>query len=478
MKTTRRNFLATTAIAAGLATTAQAKPWRKSVLEKLRVGVVGFGGRGKGLIGAVNKSQSATLVALADVDQKILGNQDKGRTDLFRSQDFRHLLDRKDIDVIVSATPNHWHALLTVMAVESGKHVYIEKPISYNMFESRAVVVAARRHEKLVQCGFQNRSDNSVRPFFERLNKGEFGKVLSVHGTCYRPRKSIGKLDQPLKIPSHIDYSLWLGPAEEQPIYRPRLHYDWHWDFNTGNGDVGNQGPHEWDMMNWALGDTGTLPTTIRAAGNRFGWNDAGNTPNVMAISGVKDSIPFTFEVMDLKPGCKPPHGRGVGVIVETEKGRFVGGRGGGKFITEDGAKPEEFKRSGGGDPTHIHMQNLFDAILANDRKLLRADCGVASKSSSMAHMANISYRLGNEVQENAVSEGFSSHPTSAAMAKRLLLAPGIFEPKQTGPNAWQLGPQLAYDNASNQFTGESPSQANSMIKRPEERTEFKFPVM
>ena len=466
MLRTRRNFLATTtAAAAGVATAANAKPWRRPVLEKLRVGVVGFGGRGKALINAVNKSESASVVALADVDKKILARQNNERSELFRTGDFRELLDRKDIDIIVSATPNHWHALLTVMSVQAGKHVYIEKPISHNMFESEAIVAAAEKYGKLVQGGFQNRSDSALTGFYARLGAGEFGKVLSIRGTCHRPRTTIGKLEQPLSVPSHIDFSLWLGPAAEQKIYRPRLHYDWHWDFNTGNGDVGNQGPHEWDLMNWALGDTGTLPTKIRAAGNRFGWNDAGNTPNVMMVSGVKDGIPFTFEVMDLKPGCKAPGDQRVGVIIETEKGSFIGGRGSGKFVSSDGAT-EKFKRTSKADPTNVHMQNFFDAVLVNDRSKLRSDCRVAAKSTSMAHMANISYRLGEAADLDQLKDAYSAHELSSELVERVTGAPSIFDPKLKA--SWMLGPELNFENDANKFAQSSAAQANAMMKRKE----------
>ena len=477
MKRTRRNFLATSAIAAGLATSANANPWHRPVLEKLRVGVVGFGGRGRALIDAVNQSKSATVVGLADVDKKILAKQNSEQTDLVRTQDFRNLLDRKDIDIIVSATPNHWHALVTVLSVQAGKHVYIEKPISYNMSESQAVVAAADKYEKVVQCGFQNRSDSSLTGFYDRLTKGEFGKVLSVQGTCYRPRKSIGKLDKPLAVPSHIDYSLWLGPAEDQPIYRPRLHYDWHWDFNTGNGDVGNQGPHEWDLMNWALGDTGTLPSSIQSAGGRFGWNDAGNTPNVMVVAGVKDGVPFTFEVMDLKPGCKPPQGRGVGVIVNTEKGQFVGGRGGGRYIGRDGQR-EDFARKPKQEPTRTHMQNFLDAVQANDRTGLRSDCRVAAKSSSMAHMANISYQLGRKVEQTEISNAFAAESLGSQVAERLLRAPKIFRSNENERFEWMLGPLLSFDNGQGRFVEEKAELANSKMTRRDGRAQFAMPEL
>ncbi len=443
--------------------------------------VVGLRGRGQGLIDAVAASSSAHIVALADVDQKVLAAQSPDDRNLFRTNDFRRILDRPDVDAIVSATPNHWHALLTVWACQAGKHVYIEKPISHNMFESQAVVAAADRSGKLVQCGYQNRSDSGLTDFYQRLQQGEFGKVTSVHGTCHRPRKSIGRLDQPLNIPSHIDYDLWLGPAADQPLYRPNLHYDWHWDFNTGNGDVGNQGPHEWDLMNWALGDNGDLPNTIQVSGNRFGWNDAGNTPNVMACRGTMSGIPFAFEVMDLQPGCQPPHNQAVGVIIETEQGRFVGGRGGGKFIYQDGT-PLTFKRDASQsnqDGTRAHMQNFFDAVLKNDRSLLHSDCRVAARSSSMAHMANISYQLASVDSPKEIRKAIARTPSQRDMIDRLLQANTIYQAKHPGnqDESWRLGPELQFDNESQQFQGPMADQANGKMARTY-RSNFRMPQL
>ena len=448
-------------------------------LEKLRVGVVGFKGRGKGLIDAINQNKNASLVALADVDEEILRSVQSDNRSLVRTDDFRKLLDRKDVDVIASAAPNHWHAMITVLAAQAGKHVYIEKPISHNMFESRAIVAAAERYGKLIQGGFQNRSDSGLMDFFNRLNTGEFGKVKFVHGTCHRPRKSIGKLKKPLVVPKHVNYDLWLGPAAEEQILRPSLHYDWHWDFNTGNGDVGNQGPHEWDMMNWALGDGEDLPEEMRAAGNRFGWEDAGNTPNVMACNGTMNGIPFCFEVMDLRPGCKPPYKQPVGVIVETEMGRFVGGRGGGRYTSKNG-KTESFKRDPANpkqDGTIAHVENFVDAVLTDDRSKLRSDCKVAAKSSSMAHMANISFQLAAASGDEELKAAFAGSEQERNMLERLSQSTEIFakSSKRDVKETWKLGPKLTFDNASQLFKGESAADANQKMTR-EYRSEFLFP--
>ena len=471
--TSRRNFLKGTAVAGSFAIATNAKSYANIVgsNESLQMGVVGFRGRGKALINGIDQAKGAKLVGLCDVDRNVLSDFRAKDKDLIREEDVRELLGRDDIDAIASATPNHWHAIVTCWASDAGKHVYIEKPISHNMMESRKIVEAAQRNQTLIQGGFQNRSDTGLLTFFENLRGGKYGDVVSVHGTCHRQRASIGKLDQALKIPPQVNFDLWLGPASDQPILRPSLHYDWHWDFNTGNGDVGNQGPHEWDMMNWALGDSDNLPKTMIAAGNRFGWNDAGDTPNVMACAGVSNDIPFCFEVMDLKGGRRAPFGRGVGVIIETTQGRFVGGRGGGTFTHQDGTT-EKFKRDqtqAKSDGTPSHMQNFVEAVQAGDRGLLRSDCSIAANSSAMAHMANISFQLGGESSPEKLEAAFGKSVQQRDMLARLRESVMLFNANQDGDGSqvpWLLGPALSFDAAGYQFTGPDSDRANALMTR------------
>ena len=479
----RRTFVQATAAAGGLAWLPSARSYARIAgsNERIRVAAVGFRSRGGALIDAVKREDSAELVALSDADRNVLAARESGNNDLLRTTDARELLERDDIDAIVSATPNHWHALLAILACQAGKHVYMEKPISHNMLESQAIVEAARKNDSVVQCGFQNRSDTGLIPFFDRLNSGEFGDVLSVHGTCYRQRNSIGKRETPLPIPDHIDYGLWLGPAADQPLYRPNLHYDWHWDFNTGNGDVGNQGPHEWDMMNWALGDPERLPVSMVAAGNRFGWKDAGNTPNVMACAGrTADGIPFRFEVMDLKGGGPPPHGKGVGVIVETGKGRFVGGRGGGRFETND-SKTESFSRDEtqkNQDGLQAHIHNFLQAVRKRDPDLLRSECAVAGRSSSMAHMANISYQLGNQGDGNHAADDSFEQPASREMIERLQNSARQYADRNESAQpaeAWLCGARLSFDPQTQQFIDDQAAEANRLMTR-RYRSGFELP--
>ncbi len=480
MITNRRQFVlgVSTAAVGMLSTRTTAKII--GLNEQLRIGVIGFGGRGNELINVIRKQTGARLVALCDADSDVLGRFEPENKELFRTQDFRELLERKDIDAVASATPNHWHTLITMLACQAGKHVYIEKPISHNMFESRQVVAARTKFDRIVQCGFQNRSDSALLPFFEQLHSNVFGKVQHVHGTCHRQRDPIGKLKERLVPPATVDYDKWLGPAADLPILRPRLHYDWHWDFNTGNGDVGNQGPHEWDLMNWALGDTQELPSRICSAGNRFGWNDAGNTPNLMACHGEMNGIPFCFEVVNLKNSIEAPKGVGVGVIIKTEAGVFAGGRGGGKFTFDDG-KVVEFKQDPSlGDSTVSHMKNFIDAIASHDRNLQRSECAVAAKSAAMAHMANVSFLLARNASEAEVQEAFSAQKNAGEMTARLIQAPQQFAKNNanvTVTEQWRLGPVLAFDNPKHAFVGEASQPANERMSR-DYRKNYQLPAV
>lgn len=450
------------------------------VRETIRVGVVGFGGRGKTLIDAVRAVPEMRLAALCDVDAGILAGFEPENRELVRTGKLAELLGRDDIDAVVSATPNHWHALLTMRACLAGKHVYIEKPVSHNVTESFAMAAVARSTGRCVQGGFQNRSDSALLPFYQRLQAGEFGKVLSVHGTCHRPRDPIGRLDKPLQVPPEIDYDQWLGPADDNPIWRPKLHYDWHWDFNTGNGDVGNQGPHEWDLMSWALGDPAALPRSMIAAGNRFGWNDAGDTPNVMACAGTTaDGIPFSFEVMDLRDAGPAPDNVGVGVIIETGAGRFAGGRGGGRFIFADGRelKFDPDPAEPHSDATFAHMRNFAEAVLAGDPALLRSGIATASRSSSLAHIANIAYRTGSTAAADDVREALAQTARTREMADRLIEAPQKFAKAQglALTESWRLGPELRIDPEKRIFLGEHEAAANALLGRTG-RSGFQLP--
>ncbi len=368
--------------------------------EQLRVGFIGLGGRGISLLKQFMGMPNVRLVAVSDPDtlhMERAAQKAGNKPEMIR--DYRKLLERKDIDAVFIASPNHWHALHTIHACQAGKDVYVEKPVSHHIWESRQMVAAAAKYGRVVQAGTQNRSDVGLISAFQYLKEGKLGAIRAVRGLCFKNRASIGKLDAPLVPPATCDYNLWLGPAQDRPIYRPHLHYDWHWDYNTGDGDIGNQGPHEFDLMSWVLGDP-DMPKEVFSYGGRFGWNDAGETANLQIASFELNGVPCIFEVnnMRLAPNRNVEaayKGIRIGIIVTCEGGEFRGGRGGGYVVGPDGKERlAKFPGDAGGG----HMKNFLDAVRSRRTQDLAAPLHLSHKSSAAAHLANISLRSGEQV--------------------------------------------------------------------------------
>ncbi len=445
--------------------------------DDLRLGFIGVGSRGGSLCKQFMAVPGIRIVALSDADSATLdrvGAQiDKKYpgAPVGRHQDFRKLLERKDVDAVVIATPNHWHALMTIMACEAGKDVYVEKPVCHNIFEGRKMVEAARRHKRIVQAGFQNRSDVGLLAAYAWIKEGHIGKLKRVRGLCYRNRASIGKQDSPLQPPATLDYNLWLGPAQDEILYRPKFHYDWHWFWNTGNGDIGNQGPHELDLCQWALDDV-ALPTSVQSFGGRFGWADAGQTPNVqVATFEGGGRAPMVFEVCDmwLKPDLNAsPAFRGirVGVILECEGGEFRGGRGGGDVFDPQGQKIQKFPGDGGKD----HLDGFVRAVRSRNESELRAPLEKAFQSSALAHMANISFRIGKDadkeqMEAQAAAMGETARDAAERFGKQLADWKIDF-----AKEPWRAGPALDFDPATERFKGwpffSDEAKANRYLSR------------
>jgi predicted dehydrogenase len=394
---------------------------RAADTDDIRIAVIGFRGQGGGHI----KNLGNRVVALCDVDEKVLHNKADDLKDRIDHKidlytDFREVLDRDDIDAISTATPNHLHALITVLAVQSGKHVYCEKPASHNVWEGRQMVAAARQHGKMVQIGTQCRSSRSLRQMVEWLHSGELGAIKYAVGTCYKRRPSIGKSDSPLEFPSHIHKDLWVGPAADQPIYRPKKnsqggdnpHYDWHWDFNTGGGDLGNQGIHQMDLARWFLGEPNLAPRVL-SVGGRLGYEDAGNTANTQVVFQLYEKAPLIFEVRGLP--TDDYRGSGVGVVVQCEKGHILVPSYT-SAIAFDNDGNEIKKWNGGGD----HHDNWLEAIVANDAKLLHADVQEGHVSSALCHTGNVSYRLGKKMRTAEIAEAISDNEVFAESFQRM----------------------------------------------------------
>lgn len=449
----------------------------QSANEAIRFAVVGFGGRGKSHIEGLREVPGCRMVALCDVDSTILqremtnaekkGEQVKGYTD------FRKLLEDKNIDVVTFATPNHWHSLGAIWAVQAGKDVYVEKPVSHNVWEGRQLVKAARKYNRIVQAGTQARSSSGLHEAIAWLREGHMGKILRVRGLCYKRRDSIGKVSGPQTVPANIDYDLWCGPAPKEPLMRKRLHYDWHWVWPTGNGDLGNQGIHQMDMGRWVLGETALSPSII-SVGGRLGYIDDGTTPNTQIVFHDYPTAPLIFEVRGLpsKTGSSDMdkyHGAGIGVVTDCEGGRMViPSYSGATFVDKDG---KEIKSFGG---SSSHFANFIKGVRSRKLTDLNGEILEGHLSSALCHTANISYRLGKPQTPEEIRDAVKANKDLAESLGRMEqhLAANNVDLHKTPAS---LGALLKMDPAAERFIGND--QANQMLTR-DYRAPFVVPAI
>jgi predicted dehydrogenase len=449
--------------------------------DDVRVAILGLGGKGSAHMKDFRQVPGVRVVAVCDPDSALVDRRAKEFEALAPGEkilgvtDFRKVLESKEVDAVVIATCNHWHSLLTIYACQAGKDVYVEKPVSHTIVEGRRMVEAAQKYQRIVQAGTQSRSDVGLLEFMPFLHGGNLGKIKMVRGIVYRDRSSIGKRDTPLTPPATVDYSLWLGPAQDLPMLRPRFHYDWHYIWNTGNGEIGNQGPHETDMACWALGDKGSL-TRVLSFGGRFAWGDAGETPNLQYNLYEIGGIPVVFEVRTLwvSPTQKTlPNYRGLrtGIVVTCEGGTFVGGRGGGWTYDDQGQRVKQFAGDGGGH----HAANFIAAVRSRKESDLRGRILNSHLSCIPVHAANISYRLGKQLGPDALRERFSADTDATETIGRYteqLAAWGVDFAKES----WVLGAALEFDPEKERFTGATlADEANALLHR-QDRAPFVVP--
>jgi predicted dehydrogenase len=473
---TRRSFMKNSAAAgfglmlSGCTTSPASSSRVRGANGDIRVAVAGFRGKGAQHIEVFRGLEGVRVVALCDADEQILEREAKKfqerNEEVIACTDVRRLLDDKDIDAIVTATPNHWHALITVWACQSGKDVYVEKPISHNVWEGRKAVEAARKYGRIVQGGTQNRSDVGLREAVEYLRQGNLGRILWAHGLWFKMRPSIGRVTGPQTVPEHIDYNLWTGPAPLKPLMREQLHYDWHWFWSTGNGDMANLGVHQIDDCVWAVGQSG-LPPRVMSIGGRFGYIDDAETPNTqMAIFDYKPA-PIIIEVRGL-PMAKGVRAmdsyRGIrsGNIIQCENGYFAGGRGGGWAYDNDRKKIRQFKGDGGGG----HQANFIQAMRTRKVSDLHADVLEGHFSAALCHIANISHRLGRKSSPEQVKEAVGGNQEALETFERFEkhLAANEVDVRKA---PLVLGPWLKMDSGTEKFVGDFPvSRANELLKR------------
>lgn len=311
--------------------------------------------------------------------------------------DMREAFSDPALDIVTCASPNHWHALCGVWAMQAGKHVYIEKPICHNIHEGKALIACAKKYGVMCQVGSQCRTNPAVKDAFQFAKDGGIGEIKLTRGLCYKRRKSIGALGQ-YKVPENVDYNLWSGPAPiVDPPTRPNFHYDWHWQRLYGNGDLGNQGPHQTDIARTFLG-VEEFPTSVLSYGGRLGYQaerkddnyvDAGDTANTeVSIYNYADGKTLVFETRGLE--TEDYRGAKIGVVAHGSEGYLV-------QVQYDycvaydlnGKMTKEFRGS------KNHYANFVDAIVANDYSILNADARCGHLSASISHLGNISYYLG-----------------------------------------------------------------------------------
>ena len=420
----RRTFL----MAAGGTVLSGLVPGKAAASDKIRVAVLGVNGRGKDHIQGYMDLPDAEVVLLCDPDRNVAEGVAKDFEARYNKKveiaaDLRKVYERKDIDAVSIATPNHWHSLATIWACQAGKDVYVEKPASHNVREGRKMVEAANKYKRIVQHGVQLRSSEAIQEAVQMLRKGVIGNVYMARGLVFRWRPSIGhKPEEP--VPPYLDYDIWTGPAQMRPFSRRLVHYNWHWHWDYGNGDVGNQGIHETDMCMWGL-DVG-LPERVTAMGGKFLFDDDKETPEVLTsvYHYPKQKKIIQFEV---RHWCtNEEHGVGVGNIFYGSDGYMVI-NGYDTYEVYLGQKREKGpSRKAGGN----HYANFIQAVRSRKAEDQNGPVETAHLSSALAHLGNISCRLGRQLQFDPAMEKFVGDDEANRMLTRNYREPFVVPEK------------------------------------------------
>ena len=477
---TRRTLVKTSlAAAGGMALASRAWSQVRGANDDIRIGIVGVRKKGKEHIQDFRRLSRVRVVAICDADTQWLDAEvakfkDRNIT-VDTYVDYRKLLENKNIDAVVLAVPDHWHALMTVWACQAGKDVYVEKPASHNIWEGRKMVEAARKYKRIVQVGSQDRSDVGLLPLAEHLKASGLGRILRVHGITYNARLSIGKVNGPQPIPETCDYSLFQGPAPLTPLMRENLHYDWHWCWPTGTGEMGNLGGHVLDDCRWTTGVT-TMAPRIVSLGGRFGYDDDGDTPNTIISLFDYDAFPIIYEIRALprargekvdvyqgitSRGMDRYRGINFGMIIQCEHGYFSGGRGGGWTYDNDGKKIKQFAGDGGWG----HMTNFLKTVRSRKVGDLKADVQEGHITASMIHAADISYRLAHRKPAEEAKKAVGSNDLLAESLDRLLQHLRANE-IDLDKDPLAVGPMLTFDTERERFVGDDSYNANMFLSR------------
>lgn len=438
--------------------------------EKLGVAILGVRGRGTEHIENFTSRPDTEVLYIVDPDSKVgerraeeCGKRQDGRVPKYVA-DLRTAFDDPAVDVVSIATPNHWHALAAIWAIQANKDVYVEKPVSHNVSEGRRIVEAARKHQKIVQTGTQCRSNQAMKDAVAFLRSGKLGAVKVARGLCYKTRTSIGPKGE-YRVPESVNYDLWAGPARELAVTRRQFHYDWHWIWEYGNGDLGNQGIHQMDVARWGLG-VSDLGDSVLSYGGRLGYEDAGETANTQVSIHQYGDQRLVFEVRGLKTGDLK--GAKVGNIFHCENGYLVlTGYSDGAAFDLDGNVLEKF--DGGGD----HFGNFIAAVRSRKTEELNADILEGHLSSALCHLGNIAYQLGESIPASELGDRLGQDDEAQETLARFL---SHLEENGVSPGSASVrwGAKLAIDKATESFVGNET--ANTHLSR-EYRAPFVVPA-
>lgn len=493
----RRTFATGSAAAAAslLTTSAWARPIGAN--DDLRMAVVGLNGFGRRHILAYQNIPGVRLVAICDVDSAVLGREAtklaKKNLQVDKYIDIRQLLDNPNIDAISVVTPNHWHALATIWACQAGKDVHVEKPISHNLFESRQMVSAARKYNRIVQAGMETRSSPSLHLAAKYIQRGELGKVLVARAFVYKRRTSMGYVTKPQQVPASVDYNLWCGPAKLSPLMRREFHYDWHWQWDYGNGAIGNNGAHMLDKLRYGLGNPATLPTKVVSFGGRFCERDNGETPDTHVAMFELNSVPIIFESRGLgvkkgdpdsdlyravgRNGLVMQYGEQnprpkTGVMIQCEGG-YVDLTPSRNYVAydNDGKETARFKAEEG---DFDHDVNFVQAVRSRKVSDLNGDILEGHYSVALSHLGNIAHRVGRQSSTDEIRESIQDNDDALETLGRFEkhLQANEIDLHKSPP---VLSPWLTIDADAERFNGPNAEKANRFISR-EYREPFVVP--
>jgi predicted dehydrogenase len=431
--------------------------------DRVNLAIIGVHGQGGSHLNGFPGLQDVRLHAIADVDGNVLAARGKEVTTKLGYapkllNDMRRVFDDPDVDAVTFAIPNHWHALAAIWAVQAGKHVYVEKPASHSIWEGRQMVNASRKYNRLIQVGFQNRSRRNTTAAIKLLHAGGLGTVKFARGLCHKSRPDIGLYpDGPMQpnekvmltvgnpnndgpytadYLSRVNYEMWQGPRELRPFNRNRFHYNWHWQWEYGNGDTGNQGPHQLDVGRWGL-NKHDYPVKVRSMGGLYGsGRTAQTTPDTQtSLFEYEDGTLFEFSTRGMN--TNPEGGVMIGNIFYGTEGRlemddggnwktFMGRRGEPGPNSADIQEEASDARITVGTGSGGHYQNFIDAVRTGKVADLNCDIEEGHRSSVLAHMGNISYRLDRELRTDGKSERFLNDAEANAMIRESYRAPYV----------------------------------------------------